>query len=423
MGLIGGCCGSTAEYIAAMRKAIDELSGEGELRSREVTELSGCTSGTHVDYRQENSFLIVGERMNASKPAPAVLIEDWTRSSLGRDQTRLGANVLDVNVDYAGRDNAADMAAVVGRVVNTVNAPLMIDSTQIATLEGTPPRGNKSIINSATSRTATRSSTGSASSPVGTARDWVISSIDEDEESAMARERKVAIARRARDRAVEKHGLDPADLMFDPLVLPISTGMDSDRRSGLELVDAVREIALTIPECQITCGLSNCSFGLKPAARKVLNSVFLHELTEAGMTSAIVHAGGILPLARIPDEQAEAALDLIYDRRDVSVGEDRAPRWCRGPRVRSPCAIHRAVRRRGARAMAPRRSSNARSRVASVASSTARRAVSPNVSTRPWRRCPPRGDQRPSPRRDEDGGGAVREHRCSFRSCCSRPRS
>ena len=124
---------------------------------------------------------------------------------------------------------------------------------------------------------------------------------------------------------MEKHGLDPADLMFDPLVLPISTGMDSDRRSGLELVDAVREIARTMPECQITCGLSNCSFGLKPAARKVLNSVILHELTEAGMTSAIVHAGGILPLARIPDEQAEAALDLIYDRRDVSVGGTGLP--------------------------------------------------------------------------------------------------
>ena len=294
VGLIGGCCGSTVDHIAAMRRIIDEQASEGRAPRRRARSWScrAAAAGTPiVDYRQENSFLIVGERMNASgsrRFRQLLEAEDWDSIvTLGREQTRLGANVLDVNVDYAGRDNPADMAAVVGRVVNTVNAPLMIDSTQIATLEaGLRHAAGKSIINSANFEDGDEKFDRICELACRYGAGLVIGSIDEDEESAMARtcERKVAIARRARDRAVEKHGLDPADLMFDPLVLPISTGMDSDRRSGLELVDAVREISRTLPECQITCGLSNCSFGLKPAARKVLNGL-PHELTEAGMTA------------------------------------------------------------------------------------------------------------------------------------------
>ena len=194
----------------------------------------------------------------------------------------------------------------------------MLDSTQPDTLEAGLKRApGKCIINSANFEDGDEKFDRICALAARYGAGLVIGSIDEDEESAMARtcERKVAIARRGLERAVTHHGLSPSDIMFDPLVLPISTGMDSDRRSGLELVDAVREISRTMPECQITCGLSNCSFGLKPAARKVLNSVMLHELMEAGLTSAIVHAGGILPLARISDEQVQAAKDLIYDRR------------------------------------------------------------------------------------------------------------
>ena len=321
---IGGCCGTTIEHIRSMRETIDQLDGEGLIpHVREPVVVPGCTSGySHVDYRQENSFLIVGERMNASgsrRFRRLLEAEDWDAIvSLARDQMRLGANVLDVNVDYAGRDNAADMESVVHRVVTSVNAPLMIDSTQIATLEaGLRHAPGKSIINSANFEDGDEKFDLICELACRYGAGLVIGSIDEDEESAMARtcERKVAIAERAYRRAVDVHGIDPSDLMFDPLVLPISTGMDSDRRSGLELVDAVRLISERMPECQITCGLSNCSFGLKPAARKVLNSVFLHELMEAGLSGAIVHAGGILPLARISEEQSTAALDLIYDRR------------------------------------------------------------------------------------------------------------
>ncbi len=145
----------------------------------------------------------------------------------------------------------------------------------------------------------------------------VLGTIDEDKQEAMARtaDRKISIARRLHDLAVNHHGLHACDLFFDPLVLPISTGMEKDRRSALETIEGVRRIATEFPQCQITCGLSNVSFGLKPAARVVLNSAFMNELVEAGLTSAIVHVSKILPRTRIPTEQWDAAMDLIYDRR------------------------------------------------------------------------------------------------------------
>ena len=322
--ILGGCCGTTTDHIAALRAVIDEVEAESlERPAWKSAPEPGCSSGYgHVDYRQENSFLIVGERMNASgskRFRQLLEAEDWDAIvSLARDQCRRGANVLDINVDYAGRDNVADMEQIVGRVVGSVDAPLMLDSTQWKTLEAGLKRApGKCVINSANFEDGDEKFDVICGMASRYGAGIVIGSIDEDEESAMARtcERKVAIARRGLKRAVEVHGIAPSDVMFDPLVLPISTGMDSDRRSGLELVDAVREISRTMPECQITCGLSNCSFGLKAAARKVLNSVFLDELMKAGLTSAIVHAGGILPLARIPSEQVDAALDLIYDRR------------------------------------------------------------------------------------------------------------
>ena len=332
--IIGGCCGTKTDHIAALRKEIDDFQEQTtELPPREIEYLPGCSSGfSHVDYRQENSFLIVGERMNASgsrKFRELLEREDWDAiMSLAREQIKLGANVLDVNVDYAGRDNVADMKAIVERVVNTVNAPLMIDSTQIATLEaGLKHAPGKSIINSANFEDGDEKFDAICTLAKRYGAGLVIGSIDEDEESAMARtaERKLAIAARAHKRATELHGIDASDLMFDPLVLPISTGMDSDRRSGLELILGVQEISTQMPECQITCGLSNCSFGLKPPARKVLNSVFLDELMNAGLTSAIVHAGGIVPLARIPAEHVAAALNLIHDRRSEAAGGTGLP--------------------------------------------------------------------------------------------------
>ena len=325
--IVGGCCGTTPEHIAALVRALEDnrlLDRSAIVSPPRVEPRPACTSLYAVqEYRQDNSFLIVGERMNASgsrKFKQLLEAEDFDGIvSLAREQVRKdGAHVLDINVDYAGRDNARDMAEVVKRVVRQVDAPLMLDSTQIATLEaGLKHAGGKCIINSANFEDGEEKFDRLCRIARAYGAALVIGSIDEDKEASMARtaERKLAIAQRAFVRATEVHGLDPADLMFDPLVLPISTGMESDRRSALETIEGVRRIAAALPHCQTVVGLSNVSFGLKPAARVVLNSVFLHELREAGLTAAIVHASKILPRNRIPDDQWAAALDLIYDRR------------------------------------------------------------------------------------------------------------
>ncbi len=320
--IVGGCCGTTPEHIAKLVEVVGDrapTSVAKEPWKPAVSSLMGA-----VEYRQDLSILNIGERTNASgsrKFKRLLEEENWDEiMSLAREMVREGSHVIDVNVDYAGRDNAKDMDQVVGLLVQQVNAPLMLDSTQPATIEaGLKRAGGKCIINSANledgedkfalmCRLAKTYGTG-----------LVLGTIDEDPEEAMARtaDRKLSIAQRMYKLATEQHGLTPGDLMFDPLVLPISTGMEKDRRSALETIEGTRRIAEAFPDSQITCGLSNVSFGLNPAARQVLNSVFLHELVEAGLTSAILHVTKILPKTRIEDAQWAAALELIYNRAPV----------------------------------------------------------------------------------------------------------
>lgn len=322
--IVGGCCGTTPEHIRLVAEGVAGLCERGEVaRPAKTPVTAGCASLYEpTEYRQDVSFLIVGERMNASgskKFKELLEAQDFDGMvALAKGQMRDGSHVLDLNVDYAGRDNARDMGAIVERLVRQVNAPLMLDSTQLATLEAGLKRApGKCIINSANFEDGEEKFDAACRLARRYGAALVIGSIDEDKENAMARtaERKAAVARRAHERATRVHGLAEEDLFFDPLVLPISTGMDADRRSALELIEGVRLIAKEFPRSQITCGVSNASFGLSPAARVVLNSVLLHELVEAGLTSAIVHASKILPRNRIPDDQWNAALDLIYDRR------------------------------------------------------------------------------------------------------------
>lgn len=325
VGILGGCCGTMPAHIAALVKKLEERGLREPKRERTVERPAAGVTSLYgpTEYRQDNSFLIVGERMNASgskKFKQLLESEDFDGIvSLAREQMRHdGAHVLDLNVDYAGRDNARDMAEIVKRLVRQVDAPLMLDSTQVKTIEaGLKHAGGKCIINSANFEDGEEKFDELCRVAKTYGAALVIGSIDEDKEASMARtaERKLAIAERAHERAVKVHGLDPADLLFDPLVLPVSTGMESDRRSALETIEGTRRIMRSMPECQTCVGLSNVSFGLKPQARVVLNSAFLHELREAGLTSAIVHMSKILPENRIPPEQWQAAMDLIYDRR------------------------------------------------------------------------------------------------------------
>ncbi|MAY74577.1 MAG: methionine synthase [Phycisphaerae bacterium] len=328
--VVGGCCGTTADHIGALA---DLVSGKEPGRVDSSPWVPVSTSLYQpVPHRQDGSFHIIGERCNASgsrKFKRLLEAEDWDAIvSLGKEQMRDGSHVLDINVDYAGRDNARDMVEVVQRFSRQVDAPLMLDSTQIATIEaGLKKAAGKCIINSANFEDGEEKfdEIGRLAKTYNAA--LVIGTIDEDPEAAMARtaDRKFSIAKRGIERARDVHGLDVGDLFIDPLVLPISTGMDADRRSALELINGTKRISEAFPEVQITCGLSNVSFGLKPAARVVLNSVFLHELVDHGMTSAIVHASKILPLNKIDDEHKQAALDLIYDRRAESNGGTGLP--------------------------------------------------------------------------------------------------
>ncbi len=318
--IVGGCCGTTPEHIRAVAERIGD---RAPARIEKASPSAACSSlHSTTELRQDTSILNIGERTNASGSRMFKRLleeENWDEiMSLARGMAREGSHVIDINVDYAGRDNASDMAEIVSRVVQQVNVPLMLDSTQPATIEAGLKRApGKCLINSGNLEDGEEK----FALMCGLAKRYgaclVLGCIDEDEEEAMARtaDRKESIALRMHDLAVNRHGLASADLVFDPLVLPISTGMDKDRRSALETIEGTRRIAAKLPECQITCGLSNVSFGLKPVARQVLNSVFLHELVEAGMTSAILHVSKILPRNKVPDEQWQAALELIYDRR------------------------------------------------------------------------------------------------------------
>ncbi|MBX3381382.1 MAG: methionine synthase [Phycisphaeraceae bacterium] len=328
--IVGGCCGTTPEHIKLLADAVGSRPAYNIAKNSPkpgATSLYGVT-----DYRQDNSFLIVGERMNASgSRAFKTLLEKeaWDDIiSLAREQVREGAHVLDLNVDYAGRDNVSDMSEIVKRVVRQVDAPLMIDSTQIKTIEaGLKHAGGKCIVNSANFEDGDEKFDQILSMCRKYGAAILIGSIDEDKQASMARtaDRKLAIATRGFRRAVDKFGLDPSDVMFDPLVLPISTGMESDRRSALELVEGIKRISAAFPESQTVVGLSNVSFGLNPVARVVLNSAFLHELREAGLTGAIVHASKILPSNKIDPSHWQAALDLIYDRRSTKAGGTGQP--------------------------------------------------------------------------------------------------
>jgi 5-methyltetrahydrofolate--homocysteine methyltransferase len=314
--LVGGCCGTTPEHLKMLVGAV----GRMEPKRRDAR-LVPAASSIYIQqpYVQDNSFLIVGERVNASgskKMRELLNAEDWDGLvSLAREQEREGAHVLDVNVDYVGRDGVRDMHELASRLVTNVKIPLMLDSTEWEKMEaGLQHAGGKCILNS------TNYEDGPARfrKVVGLARRYgaavVVGTIDEE---GMAREaaKKFEIARRAYQEATGELGYPATDIFFDPLALPISTGIEEDRRNALETIESIRRIKAEMPGSLTLLGVSNVSFGLSPAARVVLNSVFLHEAVEAGLDAAIVNASKIVPLNRIGEREAEVALELIYDRR------------------------------------------------------------------------------------------------------------
>ncbi|HZK80679.1 MAG TPA: homocysteine S-methyltransferase family protein, partial [Humisphaera sp.] len=320
--IVGGCCGTMPEHLKML---CDAVGVNRKPKARQVNYRPQVSSlyGA-VDVRQENSYLIVAERTNTngSRQFKRLLqADDWDGLvSMARDEVREGSHCLDVCVDFVGRDGVRDMHEVIRRYASQIKpgVPFMLDSTNPLVMEaGLKLAGGRCILNSMNLEDGEEKLGHICAMAKKYGAAVVAGCIDEDKENAMARtrERKLAIATRIRDLAVGKYGLRDEDIMFDPLVLPVTTGIEADRANAKETIEGTRLISQHLPKCHTVVGLSNVSFGLKPAARVVLNSAFLHELREAGLIGAIVHASKILPKNRIPDEQWNAALDLIYDRR------------------------------------------------------------------------------------------------------------
>ncbi|MFN2607999.1 MAG: homocysteine S-methyltransferase family protein, partial [Acidimicrobiales bacterium] len=317
--VIGGCCGCTPEHLAAV---VERCRGLQPAPRQPVYEPGAASIYSHVSFRQDTSFLVIGERTNANgskRFREAMLADDWdTCVAMAGEQVKEGAHLLDVCVDYTGEDGVADMDEVARRFATAASIPLVLDSTEPAVIEqGLQWIGGKAVLNSVNLEDGDAPGTRfdrffSLAREYGAA---VICTCIDQEGQARTADWKLRSARAIHDLAVDRYGMEPSDLFFDALALPLSTGMEESRRDGIETIEGIRRIKAELPGVHTVLGLSNVSFGLTPAARHVLNSVFLHECVEAGLDAAIVHAARIMPLSRIPDRQREVCLDLVYDRR------------------------------------------------------------------------------------------------------------
>jgi 5-methyltetrahydrofolate--homocysteine methyltransferase len=314
--IVGGCCGTTPAHL---KLAVEAM--EGVTPKQRQPKLIPAASSIYFQqpYVQDTSFLIVGERVNASgskKMRDLLNVEDWDGLvALGKEQEREGAHVLDVNVDFVGRDGERDMHELASRLVTNVKIPLMFDSTEWQKMEaGLQHAGGKCILNSTNYEDGVPRFLKVIDLAKAYGASVVIGTIDEDG-MARAADKKFEIAKRAYQQATTEAGLPASDIFFDPLALPISTGIEEDRRNALETIAAIRRIKQELPGCFTILGVSNVSFGLNPASRVVLNSVFLHDAVEAGLDSAIVNASKIEPLNRIGEQELKVARELIYDQR------------------------------------------------------------------------------------------------------------
>ena len=323
----GGCCGTTPEYIRALADAVSDMRPTPRLGNFEhgVTSIYSLVSFDSDEPNQTTAFLNIGERTNANGSKQfreALLNADWdTCVAMAKTQIKEGAHILDVCVDYVGRDGAIDMNEIAQRFATQSTAPLVLDSTEPPVLEaGLRWIGGRAILNSANLEDGEHE--GSRLDKVmklakehGAA---VICLLIDEEGQARDVEWKMRVAHRIAELAQTRYGLELNDLIFDALTFPLSTGDDDLRGDAMATIEAIRRISIELPGAHTTLGLSNVSFGLKPAARHVLNSVFLGECVAAGLDSAIVHASKILPLSRIADVQRDVCLDLIYDRRGTA---------------------------------------------------------------------------------------------------------
>jgi len=323
--VVGGCCGTTPEHIRQLVHSVGELSP----RSRTFSFVPGASSLYQaVPFSVDNPPVLVGERTNAngSKLFRDLLAkEDWEGIvSMGREQVKEQAHMLDVCAAFVGRNESTDMREIITRFNRQITIPLVIDSTEAPVIEEALQRiGGKAVVNSINLEDGEHriEQVVPLCKRYGAA---VIALTIDEEGMAKTAERKLAIARRIYDLAVGKYGMRPHDLIFDTLTFTLGSGDEEFRRAGIESIEAIRRIRQELPGVHTLLGVSNISFGLNPATRTVLNSVFLHHAVEAGLDMAIVHASKILPLFKIDEKGRELARQLVLDeRRSEGEGESR----------------------------------------------------------------------------------------------------
>jgi len=363
IGLVGGCCGTTPEHMAAVVERLGGVADRVPARSAGVSrsQLTGSEGGfdtppsaatqppkdgaadggvyrdhrrtvtaepgvaslyQHVPFQQDASYLAIGERTNANGSKAfreAMLDRRWDDCvEIARNQIRVGAHLLDVCVDYVGRDGVDDIREVVSRFASASTLPLVIDSTEPAVIQaGLELIGGRPVVNSVNYEDGDgpASRFGRIMPLVKEHGTAVIALTIDEQGQARTAEDKLRIASRLVDTLVDDWGMKVSDIIVDCLTFPIATGQEETRRDAIETIEAIRALVAKYPGIHTTLGVSNVSFGLNPAARSVLNSVFLHEATQAGLDSGIIDAAKIVPLASIPDAQRTVALDLVWDRR------------------------------------------------------------------------------------------------------------
>ncbi|MBA4020833.1 MAG: methionine synthase [Gordonia sp.] len=319
LSFVGGCCGTTPEHIRQVAEAVRDAT-KAERTPEHEAEVSSLYSS--VPFAQDASILMIGERTNSNGSKAfrdAMLAEDYQKClDIAKDQTRDGAHMLDLNIDYVGRDGAADMSALASRLATSSTLPIMLDSTEPEVIEaGLEHLGGRCAVNSVNYEDGDGpDSRFTRIMKLAKKHGAAVVALTIDEEGqARTAEWKVRVAERLITDIVDNWGMEEEDIIIDALTFPISTGQEEVRRDAIETIEAIRTLKERHPKLHFTLGISNVSFGLNPAARQVLNSVFLNECVQAGLDTAIVHASKILPMARIPDEHREIALDLVYDRR------------------------------------------------------------------------------------------------------------
>ncbi|MFG3021018.1 methionine synthase [Streptomyces sp. NPDC048254] len=319
LSLIGGCCGTTPEHL---RQVVERVRDVTPPERSPRPEPGAASLYQTVPFRQDTSYLAIGERTNANgskKFREAMLEARWDDCvEMAREQIREGAHMLDLCVDYVGRDGVADMQELAGRFATASTLPIVLDSTEVPVIQaGLEKLGGRAVINSVNYEDGDGPESRFAKvTKLAREHGAALIALTIDEEGqARTPEKKVEIAERLIEDLTGNWGIHESDILIDTLTFTICTGQEESRGDGIATIEAIRELKRRHPDVQTTLGLSNISFGLNPAARILLNSVFLDECVKAGLDSAIVHASKILPIARFSEEEVQTALDLVHDRR------------------------------------------------------------------------------------------------------------